>query len=412
MTAKSRSLKYFTTLMLSLILSFFIVPSVHAANSMWVNKGNTSEKVIALTIDDGSDGTNYGKILNVLDAHNVKATFFLTGSGAQQHPQFIKDTVRKGHDIGNHSFDHPDFTKISTQSMVSQLSRTESVIKSLTGQTTKPYFRAPYGSTNSTVLKTVGDAGYTHTFHWTIDTLDWTGNSATTIYNRVMNNLQPGTIVLMHTGAGASGTVEALNRLIPALKNKGYKFMTISQLMNHKSRPTLPTTGTTYIIRSGDTLYAISKRYNTTVQRIADLNGISNVNLIRVGQTLKIPSSSSGGTTTPPASSTRTYTVKPGDTLYAIAKRYNTTVIEIARKNNISNVNLIRVGQTLVIPGSSSGGGTTSPPKTTTRTYTVRPGDTLYAIAKKYNTSIVVIARQNNISNVNLIRVGQVLRIP
>lgn len=172
--------------------------------------------------------------------------------------------------------------------MKSQLSRTETIVKNITGKSTKPYFRAPYGATNQNVLNTVGNAGYTYTFHWTIDTLDWTGNSATTIYNRVMNSLQPGAIVLMHTGA-ATNTVAALERLIPAIKNKGYKFVTISQLMNRKPTPTVPVTGgSTYTVRAGDTLSTIARRYNTTVSKIAQANNIKNVNLIRVGQVLKI----------------------------------------------------------------------------------------------------------------------------
>ena len=411
MTTITRLRKKLTLLTLSLLFSLFIVPSAQAASSTWISKGNTQEKVIALTIDDGSDGANFGHILTVLDKHNVKATFFLTGTGAQHHPQHIKNVVAKGHGIGNHSYNHPDFTKISTTEMTSQLNRTETIIKNLTGKSTKPYFRAPYGSTNSTVLNTVGNAGYLFTLHWTIDTLDWTGNSATTIYNRVMNNLVPGSIVLMHTGEGASGTVTALDRIIPAAKSRGYRFVTIAQLLNRPTSPTLPTTGTTYTVRSGDTLYAIARRFNTSITQIAQANNIANVNLIRVGQVLRIPSTTSGGgTATPTPSTTVTYTVKAGDTLSAIARRYNTTVTKIAQANNIANINLIRVGQKLKIPGTTTG-GTTTPPAST-RTYTVRAGDTLYAIAIRYNTTIVRIAQANNIQNVNLIRVGQVLRIP
>lgn len=334
-------------LMILALVGFFLflsaTPSILAASSTWVNRGNTSERVIALTIDDGSDGGNYAKILQVLKKHNVKATFFLTGSGAQNHPQMIKNTVTNGHDIGNHSYNHPDFTKNSTSEMTSQLSRTETIIRSLTGQSTKPYFRAPYGSTNKTVLNTVGNAGYSYTFHWTIDTLDWTGNSTTSIYNRVMNNLQPGAIVLMHTGYGAKNTAAAIDRFIPAIKSRGYKFVTISQLMK---RPTSPISSTTYTVKRGDTLYAIAKKFKTTVAKLAQTNNIKNVNVIRIGQVLKI----SGSTTSAPKPApTRIYTVKRGDTLYSIARRYNTTVSKIAQANNIKNVNLIRVGQVLKI---------------------------------------------------------------
>lgn len=169
---------------------------MHAATSQFVMKGDTSEKAIALTFDDGSDGTNFNKILSILSKHNIKATFFLTGSGTNNHPSVVRTAVNSGHDIGSHSFNHPDFTTLSTTQMLSQLSQTETIVKNQTGKTTKPFFRAPFGATNTTVLNTVGNAGYTHTLHWTIDNLDWTGNSAATITNLIMNRVQPGNIVL------------------------------------------------------------------------------------------------------------------------------------------------------------------------------------------------------------------------
>ncbi len=435
MMKKTYPIRHFLSVALITLLFFLsIAPTASAASSQWISRGNTNEKVIALTIDDGSDGGSYSRILQVLDKHNVKATFFLTGSAAERHPSLIRQTVNSGHDIGNHSYSHPEFTKISTSAMRSQLSRTETIIRNITGRTTKPYFRAPYGAVNQTVLNTVGNEGYAYTFHWTIDTLDWTGNSATTIYNRVMNGLQPGAIVLMHTGA-ATNTVAALDRMIPTIKSRGYRFVTISQMMNRKpapvspTKPTVPVTGgSTYTVRPGDTLYAIARRYNTTVTRIAQANNIRNVNLIRVGQVLRIP----GTTTTPapkpaptkpaptkPAPTTRTYTVRRGDTLSAIARRFNTTVSKLAQANNIRNVNLIRVGQVLRIPGTVASTPAPKPapkpapakPAPSVRTYTVRRGDTLYAIARRYNTTVSRLASANNIKNVNLIRVGQVLKI-
>ena len=408
MKTRKKSRKLTLLSILAILLFLTTAPIAHTAPSNWISKGNTTEKVVALTIDDGSDGGSYARILQILDKHQVKATFFLTGDGAERHPQLVRDTATKGHEIGNHSYNHPDFTKISTTEMTNQLARTETIIRNLTGRSTKPYFRAPYGATNSTVLNTVGNAGYAYTFHWTIDTLDWTGNTANVIYNRVMNGLVPGAIILMHTGQGASGTPAALDRMIPAMKNLGYRFVTISQLL--KRTPSLPVTGTTYTVRSGDTLYAIALRHNTSIQAIAQANNIVNVNLIRVGQVLRMPGTSSPiPTPTPSIPGTgTTYTVRAGDTLSALASRYKTTVTAIAQANSIVNINLIRVGQVLRIPSTS----TTTPPPTSVRSYTVRRGDTLYAIALRYNTTVARLAQTNNIVNVNLIRVGQVLRIP
>ncbi len=262
----------------------FALP-VSAAPSQVVSKGNTTEKVVALTFDDGADGANISRILQTLSTDNVKATFFLTGSGAANHGQKIRNIASQGHQIGNHSYTHSYFTQISAAQMRNELQRTETLIQQLTGRTTKPYFRPPYGAYNSSVLQTVGDAGYTRTIMWTIDTIDWRGDSATTIVNRVMSRITPGAIILMHTGAGASGTPSALPTIITRLKSMGYRFVTISQMLNLSSAPS----GQVYTVRAGDTLYSIARRYGVTVQRIASANRITNPNLIRVGQVLIIP---------------------------------------------------------------------------------------------------------------------------
>ena len=266
------------------VLSFLSQPMVaHGATSKVVARVYTTEKVVALTFDDGSDGTNIPVILKILHDYNVKGTFFLTGKAVLNHPTKIKSIVAAGHAIGNHSYSHPYFTKISTTSMKSQLTRTETIIKNLTGKTTKPYFRPPYGAYNTLVLQTVGSIGYTRTIKWNIDTIDWDGRSAYRIYSKVLNNIVPGSIVLMHAGAGAKYTPAALPTIIKGLKAKGYRFVTIPQLLS------LTATQTTYVVKAGDTLYAIALKYGTTVQKIADANHITNVNLIYVGQVLIIP---------------------------------------------------------------------------------------------------------------------------
>ncbi|MFC4712807.1 LysM peptidoglycan-binding domain-containing protein [Planococcus dechangensis] len=396
MFSKWSKLIAITGLLLFSLLSF--TGQADAASSTYVTKGNTTSKVVALTFDDGSDGTNINKILDILKTNNVKATFFVTGSGINHHPSWIRNIANAGHQVGNHSYSHPDFTKISIAAMQSELAKTETAYKNVTGKSTKPIFRAPFGATNATVLKGVGDAGYTHTIQWNIDTIDWKGLSSTEITNKVVNNIVPGSIVLMHTGAGAPGTPVALPGMISKLKAKGYSFVTVSELLKLP-----PTGGTTYTVKAGDTLYSIAKKYNVTVAALAKANNITNYNLIRVGQVLVIP-----GTTPPPPppATTVKYTVKAGDTLYSIASKYNTTVSAIATANKITNVNLISVGQVLIIPTKAA------PPPATSIKYTVKAGDTLYSIARTYNTTVTAIATANKITNVNSISVGQVLIIP
>jgi LysM repeat protein len=174
-----------------------------------------------------------------------------------------------------------------------------------------------------------------------------------------------------------------------------------------------PGQGTIYIVRTGDTLYSIARRFGVTVQAIMAANNISNPNLIYVGQQLIIPSPGTPGPTpTPTATPTagtpvpgQTYVVQRGDTLYSIARRFGTTVQAIAQANNIVNPNRIYAGQRLVIPGS---GGT--PPNTCT--HVVRYGETLTSIARRYGTTIWTLAQLNNLANPNIIYAGQRLRVP
>jgi LysM repeat protein len=318
----------------------------------------------------------------------------LTGSGAANHPTSIKNITTQGHAIGNHSYSHPDFTKLTAAQMKAELDKAEATIKNITGKTTKPLFRAPFGAVNSAVLSGVGAAGYTHTIQWNIDTVDWKGVSSTAITDKVVNNIVPGSIVLMHTGAGASGTPGALPGMISKLKAKGYSFVTVQQLLNMP-----PASGTYYTVKAGDTLYGIAAKYKVTVAALAKANNITNYNLIYVGQVLLIP-----GTATPPPATTVKYTVKAGDTLYSIATKYKVTVAALAKANNITNYNLIQVGQVLIIPVAA-------PPVTTVK-YTVKAGDTLYSIARTYNTTVTAIASANKIASPYIIYVGQVLVIP
>ncbi|WP_084140145.1 LysM peptidoglycan-binding domain-containing protein [Lacticigenium naphthae] len=398
--AKNKKRLLYSLFLLFTFFGLFLSPFisiVSAAPAQTLSKGSTSEKVVALTFDDGADGTNISGILQVLQSQNIKSTFFLTGSGAEHHPTSIKAIASQGHHLGNHSYSHPDFTTISATETISQLKRTEDIIRSLTGKELKPFFRPPYGAYNSTVLSRVGDAGYTYSVMWTIDTLDWQGNSSDAIVERVMSRITPGAIVLMHTGQGATGTVKALPTMISRLRALGYRFVTVADLVGGTS------SSSTYIVKAGDTLYSIALKYSTTVSTLVSLNNISNPSLISIGQVIKLPSSS----TTPPTTPTTTYTVKAGDTLYAIALKYNTTVSTLVSLNNISNPSLISIGQVIKLPSSSP-----TPPTTPTTTYTVKAGDTLYAIALKYNTTVSTLVSLNNISNPSLISIGQVIKLP
>lgn len=162
---------------------------------------------------------------------------------------------------------------------------------------------------------------------------------------------------------------------------------------------------TVYTVKAGDTLSGIAAKYGTTYQALASYNGISNPNKISVGQKIKIPSAGSSGSASTGGGDT-VYTVKSGDTLSGIAAKYGTTYQTLASYNGISNPNKISVGQKIKIPGGSSGGGT--------RTYTVKSGDSLWAIAAKQlgNGSRYKEIKSLNGLTSDTIYAGQVLKLP
>ena len=152
-----------------------------------------------------------------------------------------------------------------------------------------------------------------------------------------------------------------------------------------------------YVVKKGDTLYGIAQANNTTVDEIKKLNNLTS-NILSTGQLLKIPSA-----LLPEA----TYTVKKGDSLYSIANKYNTTVDELKRINNLTS-NTLSIGQLLKLPSDKA---SDEEKEENTITYTVQKGDSLYSIAKKYNTTIDAIKNLNNLTT-NILSIGQVLLIP
>lgn len=168
--------------------------------------------------------------------------------------------------------------------------------------------------------------------------------------------------------------------------------------------------GTTYVVRWGDTLFSISVKFGTTVDAIKEANGLTS-DFIIVGQELIIPVD--GGvppdTGPPPAGRPTIHVVQPGENLFRISLRYGTTVDAIAKANNIVNPWFIYVGQELKIP---TGGGGMPPSGPGGKTYVVQPGDTLYSIAVRHDTTVQALVVANNLSNPNLIYVGQTLKVP
>lgn len=161
----------------------------------------------------------------------------------------------------------------------------------------------------------------------------------------------------------------------------------------------IPSEGVQHVVAWGETLEIIATRYGVSAEAIAAANGLTNPNLIKAGDILIIP-----GATAPPSQEV-VHVVRQGETLKSIAAAYGTTSDAIASANGIVNENLIYVGQRLIIPGGAAAPGDG-------QTYVVQPGDTLTSIAARFDTTEAALAQANNLPNVNMIYVGQTLRIP
>lgn len=191
---------------------------------------------------------------------------------------------------------------------------------------------------------------------------------------------------------------------LKAANNLSSNLLQIGQVLKIPATTEVPTPGeyTVYTVKAGDSLYNIANRYNTTVKAITDYNNLSSTNL-SIGQKLLIPTTTTGTE----EGNYDTYTVKSGDSLYRLASQYNTSVDNLMRINNLSS-NLLSIGQKLLVP--KTGTNTNNVPNVGI-SYTVKPGDSLYKIANQYNTSVDAIKDFNNLTS-NTLQIGQVIKIP
>jgi peptidoglycan/xylan/chitin deacetylase (PgdA/CDA1 family) len=190
----------------------------------------TIERAIALTFDVGSSADGVHSILTTLAATGVPASFFLTGRWAETYPQLAAG-IGARYPVGNHTYSHPDLTKIPDDEVEEQIRSGASVIAAVTGKDPRPLFRAPFGATDRRVVKIVNRMRY-GVVRWTVDTLGWKGTSGgqsiDSVIDRVLKVLQPGTIVLMHMGSHPTDhstlDADALPRLIEEIARRGYAF--------------------------------------------------------------------------------------------------------------------------------------------------------------------------------------------
>ncbi len=187
---------------------------------------------VALTFDDGP-GDQTDRLLAALREKGVRATFFTIGKNVKARPDLVKKEAAEGHSVGNHSWDHPQLTKLTPEELRKQLKNTSNSIVEA-GAPAPVLMRPPYGSSNADVLKAIGENGMAET-RWDVDTEDWKNKNAAVTTQRALAGARPGSVILMHDIHASS--VDAVPGLIDQLKAKGYTLVTVPQLMGDDMTP-------------------------------------------------------------------------------------------------------------------------------------------------------------------------------
>jgi peptidoglycan/xylan/chitin deacetylase (PgdA/CDA1 family) len=192
----------------------------------------TRQHVVALTFDGGGNADGAKGVLTILRRERVPATFFLTGHFVQTYPRLAR-VIGRRFPVGNHTVNHYDMLRLSAAADRREVTRAATLIQRATGRDTHPYFRFPYGSRNSRTLRLVNALGYA-SVRWTVDTWGWMGRTQQSVagaVRRVMENIVPGEIVLMHLGSARDhSTIDshALPTVIRLVRARGYRFVTLA----------------------------------------------------------------------------------------------------------------------------------------------------------------------------------------
>lgn len=183
---------------------------------------------VAMTFDDGPHQTLTPKLLDLLAEKKIKATFFVLGENAERHPEILKRAVAEGHEIGNHTWSHPNLAKSSQDTVRSQLQRTDDLIRQTTGLRPK-IMRPPYGELTSRQRQWVHDEFGYNVILWDVDPLDWKEPGPSVVAQRIIRETKPGSIILSHDIHAQ--TIAAMPETFDALLAKGFKFVTVSELL-------------------------------------------------------------------------------------------------------------------------------------------------------------------------------------
>lgn len=186
-------------------------------------------KRVAITFDDGPHGYWTNKYIEILETHQIKATFFLLGSKIELFPDAVENLVNKGFEIGSHSYSHILMKNKKSELIETEFVKNVEILTNITGAKVK-LFRPPYGAYDDKVIHTAAKFQQ-QTVIWNIDPRDWEGREPDTISQKVLENVSDGSIILLHEGK--KNTIKALPQIIEGLKLKGYKIVTVSELLRY-----------------------------------------------------------------------------------------------------------------------------------------------------------------------------------
>jgi probable sporulation protein (polysaccharide deacetylase family) len=191
-----------------------------------IYRGNLERMEMAFGINVAWGEEHIPDILEILRTYGVKATFFFVGTWVEKFPELAREIAEAGHEIGNHGYKHAHVASLNKEQLKALIKENESLLLQTVARTSN-LFAPPYGEVNEFIAKTAAEIGYT-TVMWTIDTVDWKKPSYQQIVNKVIENAQPGAIVLMHP---VEPTVQALPVIIEGLKKEGYGLVPVSLLL-------------------------------------------------------------------------------------------------------------------------------------------------------------------------------------
>lgn len=209
-------------------LDFTIPEGVTQGGPTTITRVPTDQPVVAMTFDDGPHETLTPQLLDMLAARNIRATFFLIGRRVARYPELTRRIAAEGHEIGNHTWNHPRLTSLGNDGLLSELDRTTVAINDAAGRPPVT-MRPPYGLLSTRQRALIYEARQLPTILWSVDPEDWRRPGSSVVANRIISHAHPGAVILSHDIIGA--TVRAMPATLDGLIARGYRFATVSEMI-------------------------------------------------------------------------------------------------------------------------------------------------------------------------------------